>query len=216
MSLELLAIGEYRGVKIFIKRGSCLKEFPYYYENSFSNPCVLNFALYSSIYPALDMSEGLAGEIMKIEDTNLAEKVAERGTKRPKIGELICVATYLTHWDCVVFVVLDELMNPTIDDRQDITEYMKFGLDLIEEKGVSSIVMPGHAVVFKIFECSVAAEMHLEAIEMFLDGKTTENVKSIYLCVESEEQLQAYLTAASEKFQNYSMWIFMKNNNMPL
>lgn len=216
MSLELLAFGEYLNTKIFIKKGNCLKELPFTYEDTFSLPVLNKFLLYSSVSPTLDLSEGLAAMVLQLEDTNLKETIEDRGTKRPKIGELIYINTFLTHWDSVILLVLDELTDVTDDDRQDLTEYMKNGLDLAEEKGVASVVMPGHPVIFKMFPLQDATDIHFEAIEMFLESRKSTNINSIYLCIDLPLHLQSYLSTASTKFLKYSTYLFVKNNSMPI
>ena len=197
-----------------IKKGNFLKEFPFYYADTFSNPIIARFTLYSGIFSTLSLDSGLAGEIMKnIEDNNLAEKIAERGTKRPKVGELIFIETYLMYWDSIILVVLDQLPNSTDDDRIDIIEYIRNGYDMAENKGYSAIVTPGHPVIFTMFPSDIAADMHIDAIEMFLENRTSNNIKIISICIASDDDLQAFLISASNKFTKYTSWLFLKSPN---
>jgi O-acetyl-ADP-ribose deacetylase (regulator of RNase III) len=210
MALELFAIGQYKGATILLKRGNCLKEFPYYFTDEFAKPSICSFSIYSSIGVNLSVDEGLAAEIMKLPDCNLPEKIAERGTKRPKAGELLFVPQDLTHWSNVIFVVLHELENPTDDDRLDFIEYIKTGFDLAEEKAVDAVVTPGMPMAFKLFDGEVAAGIILEAIEMFLEMRNTEWVRIISLCVESTEEVHCFVNVARERFQKFSTWLFLK------
>ena len=96
MFVELFAFGEYKNAKIMLKKGNFLKEFPYFYDE-FSLPCICNYILYSSISNKLNEEKGLAAVLANIEGNNLYDQFAERGGKRPKIGELIRVKTQLSH-----------------------------------------------------------------------------------------------------------------------
>jgi O-acetyl-ADP-ribose deacetylase (regulator of RNase III) len=210
MALELYAIAEYKEVKIMLKKGNCLKEFPYYFTEEFSRPCVCNFTLYSNISSKLSLEEGLAGELITMEGNNIVQKLEERGTKRPKIGELIFVETQLSHWSSVLFVVLDKLDSPIEDDRSEFVEYIKYGLDLAERNNIESVVMPGHLVLFQTFDPETAADIHFEAVELFLHTRSTTSIKTIIFCINSQDHISSFLKSALEKFPKYSSWLFLR------
>lgn len=211
MSLELFAVGEYKGVTILVKRGNCLKEFPYYFTEEFAKPFICKFSIYSDLPVNLSLESGLAGKIMQLSENNLPAKIAERGTKRPKPGEIVFVPQNLTHWESLIFVVLPELENPNEDDRIELIEYMKNGFDIAEQNEYDALVVPGFPIVFSMFPLDTAASMQLEALEMFLENRSTTYLKIISLCIESDEELQSFLRVGQERFQKFSTWLFLKS-----
>ena len=103
-----------------------------------------------------------------------------------------------------MFVVLDELENANEDDRIEMIEYIKKGFDYAEENNFDGIVLPGHEIIYKLFSMETAANMHFDAIQMFLDSRVTNNIKIICVCIENEEDFKFFAKSAYEKFQKYS------------
>lgn len=206
--LELLGIGQQKGTTILLKKGNCLKEYPYYYTEEFSKPFICKFTLYSDLPGNLALDDGLAKEIMALGEESLVQTIKERGTKRPKSGELLFVPEILTHWESLIFVIIHQLENPNDDDRIEIVEYLKLGLDLAEEKQYDAVVMPGHSMIYKMYPLDEAVRIHFDAIGMFLENRTTNFIKIISLCIEQEDQIEAFLLCAQERFQQYSAWLF--------
>ena len=61
MSVELYAVGEYKGTTILLKKGKCLKDFPYYFTDEFAKPFICEYLFYSSVALNLHLEDGLAG-----------------------------------------------------------------------------------------------------------------------------------------------------------
>ena len=210
MSVELYAVGEYKGTSILLKKGNCLKDFPYYFKDEFAKPFICKYLFYSSIPVNLHLEEGMTGQIMELSDNGLAEAIERRGTKRPKAGELIFVNQYLTHWESLILIVLYQLENPNEDDRIEIVEHIKNGFDSAEDKGVDAIVTPGLPLLYKMFDIDLAAHIIFEALEMYLDNRSSTNIRIISFCIESQEEIDRFVQVAMDRFKRYSSWMFLK------
>lgn len=210
MSVELYAVGEYKGTTILIKKGDCLKDFPYYFTDEFAKPFICKYLFYSDIPVNLSLDEGLPGKITKLAENGLTEAIERRGTKRPKAGELIFVNQYLTHWESLILIVLYLLENPNEDDRIEIVEHIKNGFDSAEDKGVDAIVTPGLPLLYRMFDMELAANILMEALEMYLDNRSSENIKIVSFCLEDQMELEKFLKVAKDRFRNYSSWMFLK------
>jgi hypothetical protein len=210
MSVELYAVGEYKGTTILLKKGNCLKDFPYYFTDEFAKPFICKYLFYSNIAVNLHLEEGLAGQIMELPQNGLAEAIERRGTKRPKAGELIFVNQYLTHWESLILIVLYQLENPNEDDRIEIVEHIKNGFDSAEDKGVDAIVTNGLPLLYSMFDIEMAANIIFEAMEMFLDSRSSENIRIISFCIENQEEIDMFVQVARERFKRYSTWMFLK------
>lgn len=208
--MELYAVGEYKGTTILIKKGDCLKDFPYYFTDEFAKPFISKYLLFSDIAVNLNLEEGLMGKILNLPENGLQEAIERRGTKRPKAGELIFINQYLTHWESLTAIVLYQLENPNEDDRLEIVEHIKNGFESAEDKGVEAIVTPGLPLLYRMFDVELGADIQFEALEMYLDSRSSENIKIVTFCIDDQNVLQKFLRVAKSRFKNYSSWMFLK------
>lgn len=200
MELEVLGVGEYEGVIIMLKKGSSLSEIPINYQ---SEKRTLEFGLMSSINSKCLISGGLSGQIGKMFGKDRISQELLKQHRRQ--GDVVPYTTNSQFLKKIYFLVLDSSSQNVGDFEKDLLKNtIKKALNEMENDKLDSAVIPGISCQNNRYPINIAADLHFEAIEEFIEETMPRNLNLISICLYDQDEVDAFLVSAHVKLKKYS------------
>ena len=205
MEHPVILSGEYKGVIILLKKGNALEELPINYEADHSN---LFYGIFAAISSALKIGGGF---VQAIANKFNAESSINKALAKKKyiLGDVI----YCPHRDNNFFLLVLDSASQNLEaaEKNLLKATIIKGLDEAESQGLSSVIIPGISCKNNAFPIKVAANIHFEAIEDFIDERElrgkSKNIDLISVCLYQDDEANAFTESAKHKFKKYDCYV---------